>query len=102
MKGEKTVVSVAARIRNMLDINGWENIPVATNKTAPVSDLTCEMCHSEHPAVGYVVWRTETEPDEPDTFREEDLRVCYDTILDALDVASNDPGFVSAHVETFE
>lgn len=96
-------MSVAARIRNMLDINGWENIRVATNKTPPANDLTCEMCHSEHPAIGYVVWRTETESEfEPDIYREEDLRVCYDAILDALEIAGNDPGFASAHVETYE
>lgn len=97
-------MGVAERIRTMLDINGWENIPVATITTPPVSPPTCELCGGDHPAIGYVVWRTEIapEPGEPWEQREEDLRVCYDAILNALEIAGNDPGFISAHVEIFE
>lgn len=91
----------AAHIRNHLAVHDRDDIMVATSKYL-IIDGECEFCDTAHPAIGYLCWRLETEPTEPEPTRIDDMRVCLCALLPALDTIEKTPDFMSAFVEVPE
>lgn len=89
------------KIRVLMIEHGHADVMMVAARQALT--VNCGFCGGGEPhhAHAIVWWRFETDPttEHPDHYNTEEVAVCLDSIVAALDLATQQPGFCAAQVE---